>query len=144
MNKNLFRNTALFFQWVGLILLIFVGVIFWAVYLIDGIISINFLLIYTAYAIYVLLVVIYSSFKSGFFKLESEENEELTKLKMNHSLTLSIPLIIFSIQLLSIDYLKGKSWPLFLIGLFFLIFSIIWLFKGYYLRFKKLKEKYSK
>jgi len=88
MGKNI--DFGFYMQFVGFILLLFVGIIFWAVHLIDRLINLNFLLIYSAYLIYSFLILISYAKEGQIFKLDDKESLELTKLRMSHSLTFSL------------------------------------------------------
>jgi len=145
MSKNILRNIGLFLLVIGLGLFIFVGIIFWTIYFKEGIISLKFVLIYTLYVIYVLIASLNSSLTTGYWKIDNVEGKiNLTKLKMNHSLAISIPFILASFQFLSIEILGSEKWHLFLVGLLSLMFFLIWFIKGYYLRYLKLKKHYEK
>jgi len=137
MSKNI--DFGFYMQFIGFILLLFVGIIFWAVHLIDGLINLNFLLIYTAYLIYSFLILISYAKEGQIFKLDDKEPLELTKLRMSHSLTFSLFTIGVSIPFLSINYLKD-NWLIFFGALVILCFGVFYLFKGYYLRFKKIEK----
>ena len=137
MNKNI--DFGFYMQFIGFILLLLVGIIFWAVHLIDGLINLNFLLIYTAYLIYSFLILISYAKEGQIFKLDDKEHLELTKLRMSHSLTFSLFTIGVSIPFLSINYLKD-NWLIFFGALVILCFGVFYLFKGYYLRFKKIEK----
>ena len=135
--KNI--DFGFYMQFIGFILLLFVGIIFWVVHIIDNLISLNFLLIYTAYLVYSFLILISYAKEGQIFNLDNKESLELTKLRMSHSFTFSLFTIGVSIPFLSITYLKD-NWLIFFGALIILCFGIFYLFKGYYLRFKKIER----
>jgi len=138
--NNLLRNVGFNIQLFGTILLLFVGIIFWVIYAKEKFIPLRFLLIYTAYFIYSFFVLISYGKWSKIFKTPFDETLKLTKLRMNHSLVFSLFFIALSIPLLSLKYLQS-SWWVFLGALVILSFGIFYLYKSYYLRFKKLEAE---
>jgi len=140
-NKSL-DNLVLVCYFIGFILFLFVGIVFWAIHFKDNLFNLPFLFAYSLLVIYSFLNLVVAIKESNSFKVEEEEN--LLKIKMNHSLVFSLFFIGISLPLLSIKYLESDLWSIFLVGLvLFAVFSF-WLVFGYFFRYRKLKKIYEK
>lgn len=123
----------------GLILLVFVGIIFAFIRIKEGLLSNGFLIIYFLYLVYVAIIIFSYSKESRMFNKDFDESVDLLKLRMNNSITLSLPFIILAITIF-ISFAFETHPGIWLMGLSFLIYGGIYFYSSYYLRYKELDK----
>ena len=119
----------------GFILMVFVGIILSVVSK-----NISFLIMFWAYVIFLFVSLISYGKKNRDFDKRYEESDELLKLRMNHVLAMTIPIVTIGISIL-FKFTLQEEWFIFLLGLFMIGYGLFYLITGYVLRYKEISKR---
>ena len=119
----------------GSILMIFTGII-----LSITITNIGLLIFFWTYVVYLIASLILYGKKNRDFNKRHSEPDELLKLRMNHALATTIPIISIGISILFVFTLK-ENWIIFLLGLLMIGYGFFYLITGYLLRYREISDR---